>query len=352
MFMNALERILLYSAQPYAVDILRPLQAAAKQRGCQVKWFFETASAGQTLLGFDEQQLQRVADVKAFNPQVVFVPGNTVPDFFPGVKVGIFHGFSVGKRNKERGHFRVRGFFDLYCTQGPATTEPFQELAKKHGHFSVVETGWPKVDPLFTTGKELPVEQDKPVVLYTSTFSPRLSSAKILYSEIRRLIEERDWHWLITLHPKMDSTVKALYSALEGRNVEYFPPGDIMSLYKRADVMLSDTSSTVPEFLLQQKPVVTFKNNQPGPHIIDVSETNEVEAALELALQRPPKLLEAIKSYCDDIHPMRDGYSSERVLDAVESFIIEGGRAHLKKKPINLIRKIKIRKKLGYYLWW
>lgn len=350
--MNVLRRVLLYSAQPYAVEIMKPLQAAALRRGCQVRWFFESSSAGASLLSPDEERLYSVADVKSFDPQAVFVPGNDVPDFFPGVKVGIFHGFSVGKRSEERGHFRIRGFFDLYCTQGPATTIPFQELSRRYGHFKVVETGWPKVDPLFSDVQELFAKKGRPVVLYTSTFTPRLSSARVLFTEIKRLIEERDWHWLITLHPKMDSTVKALYSALEGRNVEYFPPGDIMSLYKRADVMLSDTSSTVPEFLLQQKPVVTFKNNQPGPHIIDVSETNEVEAALELALQRPPKLLEAIKSYCDDIHPMRDGYSSERVLDAVESFIIEGGRAHLKKKPINLIRKIKIRKKLGYYLWW
>ena len=50
---------------------------------------------------------------------------------------------------RERGHFRIRGLFDLYCTQGPATTEPFEQLAREHGHFAVAETGWPKLDPLF-----------------------------------------------------------------------------------------------------------------------------------------------------------------------------------------------------------
>ena len=31
--------------------------------------------------------------------------------------------------------FRVRGFFDLYCTQGPTTTKGFKAQQKKHPYF-------------------------------------------------------------------------------------------------------------------------------------------------------------------------------------------------------------------------
>lgn len=74
---------------------------------------------------------------------------NWVPTFVSGAKVQVFHGFKAEKRDEARGHFRVRGLFDLYCTQGPATTARFSELAAREGHFKVVETGWPKLDPVF-----------------------------------------------------------------------------------------------------------------------------------------------------------------------------------------------------------
>lgn len=79
-----MKRILLYVAQPYAVEIMRPLQQAARERGSEARWFFETPASGTHLLRSDELQLRSVGAVKAFDPEAVFVPGNTVPDFFPG----------------------------------------------------------------------------------------------------------------------------------------------------------------------------------------------------------------------------------------------------------------------------
>lgn len=350
--MSSLKRVLLYAAQPYAVEIMRPLQAAAKGRNCTVKWFFETVNSGADLLRAEEQQLHSIEDIKTFNPQVVFVPGNTVPDFIPGIKVEIFHGFSVGKRNEERGHFRIRGLFDIYCTQGPATTKPFQKLAQEHGHFDVVETGWPKLDPLFTSSVQaVSVPAAKPVILYTSTFTPRLSSSRALYSEIRRLLSERDWHWLVTLHPKMEPEIMEMYHELAGPNLDYYPPGNILALYKSANLMVTDTSSTIPEFLLQQKPVVTLRNQKPGPHILNVDSSDKIEMAIERALQRPAELMKEIKEYGNEIHPMQDGRSSERILNAVEDFIARGRANQLRRKPLNLVRRIKMRRALKYYRW-
>ena len=70
-----------------------------------------------------------VREAVALRPRAVFSAANDVPGFIAGAKVQLFHGFNVEKRSDTRGHFRVRGQFDLYCTQGPATTGPFQALA-------------------------------------------------------------------------------------------------------------------------------------------------------------------------------------------------------------------------------
>lgn len=348
-----MKRILLYAAQPYAVEIMRPLQHAARERGCEAYWFFETSDSGAHLLRNDELQLSSVSAVKTFDPEAIFVPGNTVPDFFPGIKVGIFHGFNVNKRDEQRGHFRIRGFFDLYCTQGPATTEPFQVLSKQHGHFSVVETGWPKLDPLFaSTVQAIAVPANKPTILYTSTFTPRLSSARLLHQEIQRLAERGNWHWLVTLHPKMDAKVVEMYSALAGPNLQYFPPGDILTLFKSADLMVADTSSTIPEFLLQNKPVITFRNQKPDVHLLNVVDPGDLEMAIQKGLSRPAKLMAAIERYGEAIHPLRDGLSSERVLDAAQAFIENKSIGNLRRKPLNIMRKAKIRKALKYYRIW
>ena len=39
---------------------------------------------------------------------------------------------------------------------------------------------------------------------------------------------------------------------------------NILDLFPQVDMMISDTSSALNEFLLTYKPVVTFKNRRPG----------------------------------------------------------------------------------------
>ncbi len=112
--------------------------------------------------------------------------------------------------------------------------------------------------------------------------------------------------------------------------------------------MISDTSSALNEFLLTYQPVVTFKNRRPGPQLIDIDTPEALLPAIEKALSRPPELMQAIREYADSIHPYRDGRSSERVLDAVDEFIAAGAR-NPKPKPGNWWRKLKIRKRLGYW---
>ncbi|HEU4486718.1 MAG TPA: CDP-glycerol glycerophosphotransferase family protein [Povalibacter sp.] len=339
-------RYLLFVSELYALAILRPLQAAIRARGNEAAWFVEReALAGY--LHVDEQRLACARAVIDWRPDVVFVPGNWVPAFFPGLKVEVFHGFSVGKRSESRGHFRVRGSFDLYCTQGPDTTLPFQALADQLGFFRVEETGWSKLDPLFQ-GRYPRVAGERPTVMYASTFTESITSARILRETIADSAREGAWQWLVTLHPKMAPEVIESYRALEGPNLRFVMTDDILALYAQADVLLSDTSSVVPEFLTQLRPVVTFRNRRPGPHLLDVRQVDEVIPAIRRALTRPDDLMRAVRDYADRIHPWRDGRSSERVLDAATR-AIELGRTGLRRKPLNPWRRLQARKRLGYW---
>ncbi len=341
----------------YSFDILRPLQKAIRNRGDEVAWFVQ--GTDDSCLRLDEKKLHTVEEVKEYNPVAVYVPGNWVPDFFPGVKVEVFHGLANDETGK-KGHYRIRGLFDLYCTHAPVVTHKFQKLAEKYRTFSVAETGWPKLDPLFNPLLREPdpyddfrdrLEANKPIILYASTFSPSLTSAPYLIDKIRQLSKDSKWHWLVTLHPKMPAEIVEQYKSMQGENFIYVDSShNVLPLLLAADAMLCDTSSIGLEFMLLDKPLVTYKTKVPGPHLIDVVDTEEIESALSQALTRPEDLLDEARMFVEKLHAYSDGCSSERVLQATDDFI-KNDLHKLKSKPFNLWRKLKMRKKMSYYKW-
>jgi CDP-glycerol glycerophosphotransferase (TagB/SpsB family) len=345
-----MRRYLLFATELYALPILRPLAAAIRASGGEAAWFLPDPVAAH--LRHDEPRLHDARAVSAWAPRAVLAASNWVPHFFPGRKVQLFHGFNVEKRDAARGHFRIRGLFDLYCTQGPATTGPFEELARVHRHFAVVETGWPKLDPLLApedgSASGLRPGDGRPVVLYGSTFTEHLTSAPALYEEIARQVSRGDRYWLLTLHPKADPRWVAGYRALVGPNARFVESDALVSALRVADVLVCDTSSVVSEFIVQRKPVVTFRNRAPKPCMLDITEPSELEGALRQAFTPSAALLSELDASADAIHPWRDGCSSERVLDAVEQ-LLAGRFGALEPKPVNFWRKLQIRTRLMHF---
>jgi CDP-glycerol glycerophosphotransferase (TagB/SpsB family) len=343
---------LLYANQRYALPILRPLADALHAAGHSVSALL-VHSAARSALPAPTRALDVRAAV-ALRPRAVFSAANDVPTFIGGAKVQLFHGFNVEKRSDERGHFRVRGLFDLYATQGPATTRPFQQLAAQARHFAVVETGWPKLDPLFRGADP---EADamraraagRPVVLSASTFTERLSAAPHLHAAIAAEIAMGERYWLLTLHPKCPPELVERYRALAGPNAHYVETEQLISAQRAADVLLADTTSVVSEFVVQRKPVVTFRNRAPKPHMLDFAEPAELPAMLTRAFAPTADLLSAIDAYADAIHPSRDGRASERVLAATEA-LLSGELGELRRKPLgSWLRGLQLRRELGYW---
>src|ERR1700754_5357329 len=168
----------MFATETYALPILRPLAAAARERGIEVAWVVPPAVAQE--LAPDERRVRSLREARALKPEAVYCAANWVSPALPGIKVQVFHGFNAQKREPDRGHFAIRGFFDLYATQGPSTTLPFEALAREDGYFVVRETGWPKLDPLFGPPSDtaIAIPQDgRPVGTCASPFTPRLSRA-------------------------------------------------------------------------------------------------------------------------------------------------------------------------------
>ena len=342
------KRYLFFVSHAYAYSILRPIQEEVWRQGNIAAWFIENTSP--VYLQENETHLKTVKEVMDYNPIAVFAPGNHVYDFFPGVKVEVFHGYAMKKRiEKIDDHFSIRGWFDIYCTQGASSTPYFKKLEKERGFFKVYETGWCKVDPFFEKF-DLP-KKERPVILYSPTFSRKITSAPHLLDTIADLAKTKPWDWIITFHPKLDDPEliqKYIALADENENVTFQHYNDGLPTFRKIDVMLCDSSSIIVEVLMLDKPVVTFRNTHPGNFLIDVLNENEIGNAIEKALTFPKELMENIKAYTLHHEAHRDGQNSARVLDAVDDFR-KNFMGKLKKKPLNLVRKLKLRKKAGYF---
>lgn len=344
------KRYVLFASLPYAYSILRPLQNEIRKRGDEVAWFLEPGC--ENLLREDETRLSTIDDVKQYSPLAIFACGNVIYHFFPGIKVAVFHGYPVGKRGEKGNvlddHFTIRDWFDIYCTQGPSSTTTFKTLEQDKGYFRVYETGWCKVDPFFKS--EISRQNEKLTILYSPTFSKGITSVHALFDTIKRLANEKDWQWIITFHPKItDKSVIQKYQQLANANSNVsFERNKGLETFQRADLMLCDSSSIILEFMLLDKPVVTYRNTNPGKHLIDVHNVEDVEEAIEDAAKRPPELMQNINEYTWYHETHRDGENSARVLDAVNDFQ-NHQKDKIKPKPLNLIRKLKLRKRLKYW---
>jgi len=193
-----------------------------------------------------------------------------------------------------------------------------------------------------------PGQTQKPIILFAPTFSPNLTCAPALMAEITRLVQARDWQWVVKFHPKMDPQWIEQYKKIIGDNYHVSDEYSVASLLQSADVLLSDTSSIIGEFSLLSKPVVSFNNSKPGNYLIDISQPEKLEGSIEAALSPSDDLLGHIHQYAQDLHPGSDGKSAHRILAATDA-LIKNKRKGLKKKPLNLFRNLKMRKKLAYW---
>jgi len=335
-------KFLFYVEQNYSFDILRPLQEVALLEGHTVYWLLVGEDISKDFLLENELNFSSIEDAVRYCPDAVFVPGDRVPSFIPGIKVQVFHGLNESKRGNI---YPERGLFDLYCTEGHERTKSLQKISTKKGYFKVVETGWIKLDSLFNY-KLNQKNTRKPTILFSSTFSPSLSCAELAYDEISRLSQLGRWQWLVTLHPKMKASTVHKYKQLKSSNLTYMDNDKVLECLHRADIMICDNSSIFQEFLLLNKPVITLNNREPLPCFINIDNPVKLESAILEAQSPSSQLLESIAAYGPSITPYLDGRSSTRVLKAVENLLQNNW---CDKKPINFLRNFKMRKHLKYW---
>ena len=196
-----------------------------------------------------------------------------------------------------------------------------------------------------TTDKQtlLKKSKAKKIILYAPTFSPSLTSASHLLTQIEELAKSKEYLIVIKFHDLMAKDLIDSYKKLSMcfENVLFIEERNIIKYLLIADLMISDTSSVVYEFLLLDKPVITFKNNS-----LAVKWDNQLiiqwfsKKSCENLLEDPFKQerLNILKEY----HPYTDGNSAKRMVDTVEEYIKTNGVPE--KRVISWFRRYKINK--------
>jgi len=337
---------ILFCENPYAFSILAPIRNELKEKGFEVLWYISEKLRNEFPFP-KENNTSSITVLKAYKSDAIFVPGNEVPYFLRGVKIQVFHGLA----GEKKGHFKIRHYFDLYLTQGPYFTDKFIELSEKYKNFEVIETGWSKLDVYYDNGIEFSKYKDrslakhkaKNILLYAPTFSPSLTSAPFLKTEFEQIALNKNNLILIKFHDLMQKELINDYKkiAKKHENIVFVEERNISKYLLIADLLISDTSSVVYEFLLLNKPVITLNTRTPQSVWDNINSSELLAKRVQYNLDNDPFELQRAKIIAD-YHPYQDGKSSLRMIKAVEDFIIKNGIPEKRKLPI--FRRYKINK--------
>lgn len=343
-------KFVLFCNLPYAFSILKPLEAEIIKRGDTPLWFIPDSIRSQ--FPYEEGSItSNISDLINFDSDIIFVPGNEVPYFLSGLKVQIFHGLA----GEKKGHFRIRGYFDLYLTQGPYFTQKFTQLSRQYQNFDVIETGWCKLDALFTVSVQtLSKKEDllhtfgaKKIVLYAPTFSPSLTSGEALINVIEELSKQKDFIVIIKFHDKMANEIKEQYTQILSKHLLISDENDIIPLLQIADIMISDTSSVVYEFVLLNKPVVTLNSHSQNINWANVDSPDALKTEVINILSGNDLFSNARQTTINEYHPYHDGKSATRMVQAAIEYANRHGIP--KRRKIPFFNRLKTHLKYGYW---
>ncbi len=349
-------RILLFCENRYAIDILNPLQEYVTDNNLphEVMWYIHKPKISTFEYASKVRWTNSIQEAYDFSPEAVFVPGNIVPYYLPGVKIQVFHGYAAEKKD----HWIIRRYFDTYFTQGPYFTRHFKALSEEYGDFEVVETGWPKQDWIKRNLHTYDAERQrlldstgrKRIILYAPTFSPKLTSLPLegMKERLGELAEHNDALVVMKFHPLTRKEWADEYRAwAESKdNVIFVNQGENITKYQlMSDVLISDTSSTVYEFLLLSRPVITVRTIAKDIYWENTATPDGLEEAYRRAMNDPEAIARR-QWIVDNYDPYLDGHVCERMLNAAADYIRRHGVPS--KRRLNLWRKYTSVKTFGF----
>lgn len=230
---------------------------------------------------------------------------------------------------------------DLFLSNSKFTSNLFKKSFWYDG--KIFECGSPRNDILINRPNDIKnkvfryfgLDDDTKIVLYAPTF--RVDSNMEVYNlkfiQILTALKKKhgcNWIFLVRLHPNISQKADAVsYNAQVINATNY---DDMQELMVASDILMTDYSSTMFEFMLMQKPVFLYTTDI-AEYITDrdlyfdifslpfpVAENND--KLLEyISSFNEAQYLNAVASFTNEIVLIDDGRATEKIVEKIETMI-------------------------------
>ena len=266
------------------------------------------------------------------------------------VVVMVYHGIGL----KQSYYTDISSRVDLRAVESETR---LSELEEK-GETNLVLTGLTKLDVFASAGEtsranllqKWNLDPELPTVLYAPTFYPSsleklLPELPALADQTNVLIKLHNFSWHQKRYKHQSQMASEITKRKEGMVLITPEEFDIIKFFHETDILISDMSSTLFEFLVVNRPIIQTKFYTPKPsHRIfrwrlsrRLDKTRSGEIDFTHLLNRPSNLLPVINYVLDHPDEMAsareaaverylykiDGQASSRLVDAIEAKLKE-----------------------------
>jgi len=310
---------------------------------------FHSACSSMKLQVIDaELEAERVEEIKSTNFDVIVV-GNVgqlkkiISE--STLAVMVYHG--IGLKQSYYNDFDQR--IDIRSVESEARYNELEE----QGHSNLALTGYTKLDPLFSnddqeknnTKEKLGINNNLPTLLYAPTFYPTsfdnlARELEFISSEFNVIIKLHNFSWFQSRYSYQIDLAKDTVSQSENVYLLDNSVYNIVPYYKISDLLISDISSTIFEFLPLDRPIIQaeclslrmrhriFKKRFWKK--LDMARMEELDFVYKVGI--PSELFRNVSFACDYPEEMsdlrleahdyflykRDGNASGRLIDEIE----------------------------------
>jgi hypothetical protein len=318
-------KTILFCTEPNSFNILKPLADELEKKKYEYIWYV-TPKLFDDFPYKHQMHTNSINYLDDFKSDVIFTPTDKVPYWLRGLKVHIFDSLMVD----EKRYSEMINYFDLYLTPGPKFTMIFQQLSDRNKNFDVIETGWSKLDILFSIANDdnISWERDKLlekygvkyIILYAPSSNMELTSVVKLKDIIVKLSSRKDVLFMIKFDENMSKEIVEEYKEIDTPNILILDDNNLSKNMHIANVLISDTNSLVYEFILLDKPVLTVDTK-----LKDITWSNQgangiylnVVRTLQSSVATRNRRAQTKKSY----HPYDDGKSAKRMVEETKRYI-------------------------------
>jgi len=249
------------------------------------------------------------------------------------IKIGLRHGAYHFKRMTSATNYNQ---FDLYLMTSIADVKAGEKL----GIDCAKAIGFPKLDPalngtynqeyLTKLKSSLPINEEKPTLLFTSTYDTSgMSGITEWYDKLSMFTEK--YNVLVTLHPWVSPRYKTIIENTQ--NVHLINANNVVPYIMLADAVIGDNSSILAEACALDKPMVTFTTAKAKRTLdeieslltnisLRITSSKELEQSIQQALSNPLELRNQRKDANILMFDNLDGNAGKRAAQQIIKLLI------------------------------